>query len=147
MRQCFIFTLVLCLTSWTAREAYALGGDHTREQLAAQCKTCVHGYWINQSDVFFHAGDARALNQQLAKLNGSKLQIVLHTGTKKARSPWDKADRPIDVDWTVTTGPMASGLNSFTATGETRVDIWLGGKIRKDDLTIPEGAKVEEAKP
>ena len=146
MRQMLLFALVLSVANWTAREAQGLGGDHSKDQLTAQGKTCVHGYWINQSDVYFHAGDAKALNQQLAKIPAAKLQVVYHTDTKNARSPWDKADRAIDVDWTITTGPMASSVKSFTGNGETRVDIWLGGKIGKADVVVPEGAKVEEAK-
>ena len=140
-RTTFVWSLLFVLGIYS--EAHALGSDHTKEQIAAQGKTCVHGYWINSSDVYFHAGDVASLNQYLAKQNAAKLNVVFHTGTKKARSPWDTADRPLPVDWTITTGPMVTG--NRTQADRIQVDVWLGGKFKRAEVTVPAEATVTEA--
>lgn len=131
MRTVMTFALALLVTGWCAREASAMGSDHPKKRLAAQGLTCVHGYWINESDVFFYAGDAADFNKfaaELAKRQGAKLQIVIHKGTKKARSPWDKADRDIVVDWSVTTGPIARGVRVAGEADLVRMDLWFWGQ-------------------
>lgn len=148
MRVVTSFALTLLLGSWSFQEAFALGGDHSKERLRAQGPNCVSGYFINESDVFFHAGDAADFNKfaaSLAKKQGARLQIVVHQGTKKARSPWDKADRDIPVDWSMTTGPLARSLGAKGESELVRIDLWLGGKIKKEDVKYPAGAEVVSA--
>jgi hypothetical protein len=139
-----MFLSILCafLTTVSVTEPLPLGADHTPEEIKAQGTTCVHGYWVNQTDVFFHAGDIAALNQYLAKQKGDKLSVQFHQGTKKARSPWDKADRSIDVDWCITTGDWQLSASDADK-GRIRIDVWLGGKIKRDEVKLPDGAKVE----
>ena len=138
-----LFALVLLLAGWGSLEAFALGSDHPKEQLAAQGPNCVHGFFINESDVFFFAGDAADFNRAAAELvrKGTKVQIVVHRGAKKARSPWDKADRDLPTDWSVTTGPMARSP-SVTGPELVRIDVWLGGRIEEADLQYPSEAEI-----
>ena len=148
MRFVTSFALAMVLAGWGSQEAFALGGDHPKERLAAQGRNAVHGYFINESDVFFYSGDAAEFNKfvaDLAKKQGTKLQVVVHKGAKKARSPWDKADRDIPVDWSVTTGPLARGPRAKGEGELVRVDLWLGGKVKKEDVKYPPGAEVVPA--
>ena len=148
MRTLTSFALAVLLAGWGSGAAFASGSDHPKERLAAKGRNCVHGYWVNESDVFFYAGDAADFNKaaaDVAKKQGVKLQVVVHEGAKQARSPWDKADRNIPADWSVTTGPTARG---FRATGESdliRIDLWLGGKVKKENVNYPPDAEVGSA--
>jgi len=149
MRVLNLLAANLFLFAISVHQAFALGADHGKEQLAAQCKNCVHGFFVNESDVFFYTGDAAeftkfATEQAIAMMQQNmKLQIVIHQGTKKARSPWDKADRDIAVDWSITTGPMVLGrrLNK-DETDLVRIDLWLGGHVKKDDIKFPPGIEL-----
>jgi hypothetical protein len=147
MRTVTSFTLALLLAGWGSQEAFALGSDHPKERLVAQGRNCVHGFFVNKSDVYFFAGDAADFNKAAAELakKGSKVQIIVHKGAKKARSPWDKADRDIPADWSVTTGPMARGLQVKGDAELVRIDLWLGGKVKKDDVKYPPGTEVVPA--
>ena len=139
MRTVTSFTLALLVAGWVSQEAFALGSDHPKERLTAQGRNCVHGYFVNESDVYFFAGAAADFNKAAAELakKGTTVQIVVHKGAKKARSPWDKADRDIPADWSVTTGPMARGIRVEGEGKLLRIDLWLGGKIKKDDVRYP----------
>jgi hypothetical protein len=145
MRTVFSFALTLLLAGWASQQALALGSDHPREQLAAQGRNCVHGFFVNKSDVYFFAGDAADFNTAAAELvkKGTRVQIVVHQGAKKARSPWDKADRDIPADWSVTTGPM---VRDVKGAGLVRIDLWLGGRVKKDDVKYPPGTEIVEEK-
>jgi hypothetical protein len=148
MRTVTTFALAVLLAGLGAKEVFASGSDHPKERLAAQARNCVHGYWINQSDVFFYTGDAADFNKfagDLAKKQGAKLQIVVHKGTKQARSLWDKADREIPVDWSVTTGPMAVGARVAGETDLVRIDLWLGGKVKKEAVKYPADSEIVSA--
>jgi hypothetical protein len=110
MARLFLFALALLCSCFTATEALAIGSDHPKgpvtgnelwreglKQLANRPDR-VHGFWVNETDVFFYNGDSKAFNQfadGYGKLKGTALRVVLHAGTKKARSPWDTADRDI----------------------------------------------------
>lgn len=144
MRAVTSLMLAIVLVAWASQEAFAMGGDHPKERVAAQGRNCVHGYFINESDVFFYAGDAAEFNKFAAdqtKKQGSKLRVVVHNGAKKARSPWDKADRDILVDWSMTTGPMAWGARQKGEGEQVRIDLWLGGKVKKEDVKYPPGTE------
>ncbi|MGL4462455.1 MAG: hypothetical protein ACRC1K_09880 [Planctomycetia bacterium] len=144
MRTFTSFTLALLLAGWASREAVALGSDHPKEHLVTQGLNCVHGFFVNASDVFFFAGDAADFNKATAELakKKTKVRVVVHKGAKRARSPWDKADRDVSVDWSVTTGPMAHGPQAKGEGELVRIDLWLGGKVKKDDVKYPPGAEV-----
>ena len=144
-RLCLMPLMTMLLVGWGSEEVLASGSDHPKEKLAVQGENCVHGYCVNQSDVFSFTGDAADFTKfvaDLAKKRGAKLQVVLHQGTKKARSPWDKADRDIPVDWSVTTGPMARGVRIKGETELVRIDLWLGGKLKKEDIKLPPDAEL-----
>ena len=110
MARFSLFALALLGWVFTASEVFALGSDHPKgpvtgnelwpeglKQLANRPDR-VHGFWVNETDVFFYNGDSKAFNQfadGYGKLKGTALRVVLHAGTKKARSPWDTADRDI----------------------------------------------------
>ena len=143
MTRCVRLMLTLVVFGITASSAFGLGADHSKEELARRGPNCVHGYFVNWEDVFFFAGDTAALNKFLegyAKTPDAVLRVVLHPGPKKARSPWDKEDRDIPADWSLYVwnkggpgGPPAP----------TRVDVWLGGKIKLDELRVPANVAVE----
>ena len=141
----------------TTSVALGLGADHVGpvgcsawpkglSELANR-KDRVHGYFVNFTDVFFYSGDTEALNDFLAaygKLQGTTLEVVIHPGPMKARSPWDQKDRDLSVDWQLTTsslGPSSRG-NGIEAKSTTRVDVWVGGKVKLDQLKVPENVKV-----
>jgi hypothetical protein len=149
----------------------ALGGDHpdgnvdkasywTEGMLElANRKDRVHGYFVNTSDVFFYAGDAKALNDFLrdyAKLQDATLELVLHVGKNYARSPWDKADRG-RVDWVLYLskwgrgGLVPGGADprkvEWKFEGKrppciTRVEVWLGDSIQLEKLEVPAHVQV-----
>lgn len=81
--KCLIFGCLLLLISAAAfREVFAASGDFTKEQIAASGKHCVHGFWVNEQNVAFYAGDTAQLNRDLAlHLKGefaSRKIILLH---------------------------------------------------------------------
>ncbi len=146
--SCVPAVAALALAVWGATEARALGGDHGKEQLATRGATCVHGYFINSSDVYFHQGDTAAFNKfvaDAAQAPGAKLRIVVHQGTTHATSPWTKPPAQRPADWSATTGPMASALGGTDPAGTVRIDLWLGGQVKRGQAKFPAGAELAEA--
>lgn len=113
----------------------------------ANSRPRVHGYFVNDEDVLFYAGDTKAFNEfvkQYAAIDGIEREVVLRIGPKKARSPWDKEDRDIDVNWSLYIGgAWAMADRAPGAAMPTRIDVWLGGPIDLAKLEIPEGVKVK----
>jgi hypothetical protein len=141
-----MYILAMLFVFALAASALALGADHPKEQLAAQGKNCVHGYFVNSTDVYFFRGNAEEFNKVAADLvkKGVRLQIRVQAGPKKARSPWDKADRDLAVDWSVTTGPAQGGFRQPNEPETVVLDVWLGGgNIKKDDVVYPSEAEIE----
>lgn len=140
------YLLASLLTLALVTEAFALGADHPKEELAKHGPNCVHGFFVNWIDVFYFAGDATACNAFLAKHAADKgvlVRVKLHAGTKKAASPWDKEDRNLPADWSLTTGDER-GRVAGDDRKIHRVDVWLGGKVKKDELKFPAGVEVEQ---
>jgi hypothetical protein len=153
--------VALALLGWalTAAEVFALGSDHPKGPVSgnelwpaglaevASHPDRVHGFWVNETDVFFYNGDSKAFNEFMdgySKLKGAALRVVLHPGTKKARSPWDKTDRD-PVAWSLT--GSSRPLNEFGAQKAgsryyTRVDVWLGSQVKPEELRIPAHVEV-----
>ncbi|MBN1510638.1 MAG: hypothetical protein JXB13_01360 [Phycisphaerae bacterium] len=109
----------------------------------------VHGFFVNMEDVFFYAGDTAAFNDFLvayARLDNTILQLVIHPGPKKARSPWDKEDRDIAVDWMLYAAAFTrEQLESGQMSGgkvTTKIDLYLGRGIGLDGLRIPHAIQV-----
>ena len=144
MARSALLALVLGWFVLPTPEALALGRDLPKDVLAEQGPNCVHGYMVNWTDTFFFAGDTAAFNKFVegySKRHDLNRRVVLHVGTKKARSPWDKADRDIAVDWSYhvwnTRPPVAGGPPA-----PSRVDVWLGSRIKLEDLRIPANVEV-----
>lgn len=96
MKRLALGCLLLMSSAITSRQAFAVGKDFTKDELAAFGKHCVHGFWVNQQTVLFFAGDAAQLNRDLPKhLEGeyAPRKVVVHPGTKRAESPWDTKAR------------------------------------------------------
>jgi hypothetical protein len=143
MSRLTVTAVALLVWGVAASQALGLGADHPKEELAKRGPNCVHGYFVNWEDVFFFAGDTAALNKFLddyARTPNAELRVVLHPGPKKARSPWDKADRDIPVDWSLYTW-NTGGKGQKPA--PTRVDVWVGAKIKLDELRVPANVTVE----
>ncbi len=123
----------------------AMGADHTREQIVSHGATCVHGYWVNSSDVFFHQGDANDFNRfvtELAKTQSTKLLVVLHPGSLKAQSPWATTDRNVPADWSVTTGPMVRHTRIEGGGNLLQIDLWLGGRVKIEAVRFPSNTEI-----
>lgn len=109
----------------------------------------VHGFFVNMEDVFFYTGDASAFNDFLAAyahLDGTILQLVIHPGPKKARSPWDKVDRDIPVDWSLYAAAFSrEQIESRKVVGGkviSRIDLYLGRNVGLDSLNVPPAIEV-----
>jgi hypothetical protein len=94
--------------------------------------------------VFFYSGETADFNrfvEAYSKLENVELRVVIHAGATKARSPWGNADRDIPADWSYyvwNTGPVAKGSKP----APTRVDVWLGSRIKLEELRIPANVEV-----
>src|SRR5262249_17849404 len=108
----------------------------------------VHGYWVNETDVFFYNGDSKAFNEfadGYSQLKGTQLRVVLHAGTKKARSPWDTAARDIPDAWSLHAPSDPLDKDGVPKAGNgyyTRVDVWLGSQVKLEELRIPANVEV-----
>ena len=149
MRRLFIFALIVALFSLSASQALAIGRDLPKDYLEdhgqlVKGQIPVHGFMVNWEDVFFYSGDTAAFNkfvEAYSKLENVEHRIVIHAGSKKARSPWDKEDRDIPADWSYyvwNTGPVPKGSKPAPA----KVDVWLGSRIKLEELRIPANVEV-----
>jgi hypothetical protein len=149
MRRSLILTLAIGLLPVFVSEALALGRDLPKDYLEVHGQLVkgqvpVHGYMVNWEDVFFYAGDTADFNrfaEAYSKLEHLELHIVIHAGAKMARSPWGSPDRDIPADWSYyvwNTGSTAKDGKPAPA----RVDVWLGSRIKLEDLRIPSNVKV-----
>jgi hypothetical protein len=135
--------LALALAILATPAVHAEGGDYPKERLAQQGANCVHGYYVNWEDTFFYAGETAAFNkfvEAYGKRDDVKLRVVIHSGTKRARSPWDQGDRDIAVDWSLYV--WNTGTIDPKNLGPSRVDVWLGSRIKLVELRIPANIEV-----
>jgi hypothetical protein len=150
-----LLPLVVCVPLLLPVPALGLGADHPKGPISADNASWpqglldlanrpdrVHGFWVNDVDVFFYAGDSKALHDFLAayaKLKDTQLRVVLHPGRGEARSPWDRTARgPADWRLYVEAGnPDPMGPRTLS-----RVDVWLGGGVRLADLRVPPNVAV-----
>ena len=109
----------------------------------------VHGYSVNREDHFFFEGDTAALNDFLtrySKLPDTKLHVVIHPGRLAVRS-WDEQPLDMVADWQLYATPFTreqvqrDGVKPGPFV--TRVDVWLGGSVRLENLAVPEDVSVE----
>lgn len=110
---------------------------------------CVLSSFVNDSEIWWLAGDAEALQALLSWLQAttyatdgrSRLEIVLHEGTPVVEA-LGEAHPGLSADWRLTLsgerrrkrrrGPMDT-------IAWARLDVWLGGRIAPDRLRIPDG--------
>jgi len=137
-----LLTLLLPAIVW------GLGADHPPgpiggtgawpQELKALVNTDnrVHGFFVNGEDILFFRGNTAKLNEFLtkySKLQNVKHQVVLHPGELDVRSPWDKVPRDIQGDWRVYAGSRLGKKEPFAV----RVEIWLGGQVKLEELRVP----------
>jgi hypothetical protein len=140
-----LFGIIFVAITAAATDAFALGSDLSKAELSSAGKHCVHGFWVNEQTVLFFAGDANQLNRDLPKyLEGSyaSRKVVIHAGTTRAKSPWDKQARDTLADWSVNTFDDPADAAQATPRMRLQIDLWLGSKIALDDLRIPDGFEV-----
>jgi len=109
----------------------------------ANSRLSVHGYDINGGIYLFYAGDTSAFNEfvkRYASVSGMTHEVVLYVGPKNARSPWDKADRNIGVNW----GFLVPDVMTIVdlAPLPTHIDLWLGGDIDLAKFATPKSVSV-----
>jgi hypothetical protein len=155
--------------------AFALGADHPNDRPVTASTNWpagleelvnstnrVHGFFVNQEDVFFYSGDAAALTAFLrdyARLEGvTDKCLIQHSGVGEAKSPWAKAGQP--CDWKLDACPKGwrniatlskGGTNSVEALQEAakepgyvvEVHLWTGGRIALDQVDVPKNVEVK----
>jgi hypothetical protein len=149
MRQFLALALIASLLHISSAETLGIGRDLPKDYLErhgqlVEGQKPVHGYLVNWEDVFFYAGDTGDFNrfaEAYSKLENVELRIVIHAGATKARSPWGQKDRDIPADWSYSvwnTARAAKGGKPAPA----RVDVWLGSRIKLEEVRIPANVKV-----
>src|SRR5215472_10698065 len=89
----------------------------------------VHGFFVNDGDVFFFSGSANSFTQFLQKyseIQGTveKHRLILHEGAGEAKSPWAKTGRL--CDWQLS--GRGNGWNAGVLTNyDLVVHFWTGG--------------------
>ncbi len=172
MARYIVGLLFAVLVGNATSQAFALASDYSKEQLKSSGnvggQVPIHGYWVNSADVFFYAGEAKAFNQFVeaySKLKHAKLKVVIHPGATNASSPWDKGPRNEPADWSLyvsNTGDWNTGDPlkppaevpgrqegdnvTARAPAPTRVDVWVGPRLKLRDLRIPAGLDVTASK-
>lgn len=145
MKRWMILMSVLVVGNMSDQEVFAAGNDFTQEQIAYAGKHCVHGFWLNEQIVVFYAGDTAQLNRDLPRyLEGqyATRKVVIHVGTKRAESPWDTKPRDTFADWSVNTWDDWEDAVQSVPRMRMQIDIWLGSRIKLEDLRIPEEFEV-----
>jgi hypothetical protein len=68
----------------------------------------------------------------------------LHPGKPELQSPWDGRPRAIVADWKRYAAPHdEAGARPEAGEFVTRVDVWLGGAVKWDQLRVPANVPVE----
>ena len=104
----------------------------------------VHGYFVNDADVFFFSGDAATFTkflQDYSKIGGTVNQhrLILHGGAGQAYSPWGTTNQP--CDWELS-GLGNGWRNGIITNYLLEVHFWTGGKILLDQVVIPKNVEV-----
>jgi hypothetical protein len=129
----------------------------------------VHGYFVNSEDVFFYAGNTKALNEFMslfAELEHTNLEISINQSLTHASSPWDKAERETVANWQLYSAPydehawhtamtkireaqgddieaLRAKTKEFSDGPEVaRLQFRVGGEIELEKLDIPQHIKL-----
>jgi hypothetical protein len=174
----FVWAIITWALIITTRSAFGLGSDYPNERPVTASTNWpkgldklvnstnrVHGFFVNQEDMFFFSGNASDLTAFLrdyAQLDGVvSRRLILHDGVGEAKSPWDKAGRP--CDWKLYVCPKGwhnigvlsrQGTNSVEVLRKaahepgyvSEVHFWTGGRIAKDQVEIPKNVEVKKEK-
>ena len=121
----------------------------------------VHGFFVNENDLFFFQGGVADLNsflQAYSKIEGIEgHELDVHEGVGDAKSPWEKV--PLACDWSLTGCPKSwSKVHELSAQGTNSVEtlraaskvtgyvltvnFWTDGRIAFDQIKVPENVKV-----
>lgn len=142
----------ICLTVLTllslAPAAFALGGEHGKGDPKRPISSSawpagvtelvnrtdrIGGFWINQSDVFYYAGDAAAFNTFLARyaaVKAAPLRLVLQGW---GGAPWHK-ELTVRYDWRLS----LIGWRTF----DVQVAFPLDGRIPLKAITVPANVEI-----
>lgn len=142
-------------------KAVGLGGDHPNnlpvrsngnwpEGMAELVNNAhrVHGFFVNDVDVFFFSGSATnfaAFLESYSKIRGiiDRHRLILHEGVGEAKSPWGKIGRA--CDWELY--GRGNGWRGGVITNYVlEVHLWTGGRISLDRITVPANIEVTKAK-
>jgi hypothetical protein len=155
-KVCLIVILVALI--FTSRDALANSADYpTNTPVSNQAwppgmtnlvniTNRVHGFFVNDSDVFSFSGSAtnfEAFLADYAKIEGTVHQhrLILHEGMAAASSPWDKDKSRVPCDWELH-GLMNGWRNGVITNYTLEVHFWTGGKIALDKVSIPKNIEV-----
>lgn len=131
--------------------AFALGGDTRACALDWEVaglspdllEDCVHHYFVIGTDVFFFAGDAAAVGEQMKRLAAlAPLSVTLHSGAPDVRSPWDDAPREVAADWRASLDFSCGRRGKDCRLVATRIHLWVGGGVDAAEVTFPTRAEV-----
>src|SRR5207249_6119341 len=113
-REMLSRTLPGCALMFLCWKAFGLGADYRNDMPVrstghwpagmtdlVNITNRVHGFFVNDSDVFFFSGSATnfsAFLQDYSKIQGTvdKHRLILHEGLGEAKSPWGKTGKPCD---------------------------------------------------
>ncbi|HEX5397416.1 MAG TPA: hypothetical protein VFY06_00010 [Verrucomicrobiae bacterium] len=160
LRDCANAVIIACVITLVGWNAFGLGADHPDGQpvtssiwpvgMTALVNTTnrIHGFFVNDEDVFFFAGSATNISSFLedySKIGGTvdKHRLILHGGVGEAKSPWETNARP--CDWELY--GQGNGWNNGICTNYIlEVHFWTGGKIALNQVVIPKNVEVTKAK-
>lgn len=154
MKRSTVGLLVLAMLGFAAAEAFALLIPFSKERIAAHGKYCVHGYDGNFGAVgVYYAGDAAALNEHLLETAKQlreptfatpvvSRKIILHPGPMILPEYLER-ERRTSTDWLQTTW---FELETTKAEMHLQIDVWIGGRIKLDELRIPAEFTVESGR-
>ena len=160
-RQIVSTALIGCALVCGCEQAFGLGSDHPNgkpvrsnghwpagmEDLV-NITNRVHGFFVNDEDVFFFSGSATNFSrflQEFSKIQGTvdRHRLVLHEGVGEAKSPWEKIGQP--CDWKLY--GRGNGWKDGAITNYVlEVHFWTGGRIALHDVTIPKNVEIEKVK-
>jgi hypothetical protein len=156
----FLFATALAgAIAFAGWNAFGLGADYPNGQPATQQQwpegmaslvnttNRIHGFFENDSDVFFFAGNATDFSSFLedySKIGGTvdRHRLILHKGAGEAKSPWETNGRA--CDWKLF-GRGNGWANGVITNYVLEVHFWTGGKIALDQAAIPKNVEVMKA--
>ena len=172
----FVWALVTCASIIATRSAFAVGYDYANDRPVTgstnwpkgldkliNSTNRVHGFFVNQEDIFFFSGGATELTaflQGYSQIEGIEdRRMILHDGIGKAKSPWNKTGRP--CDWKLYVCPKGwhnirelskQGTNSVEVLRKaakepgyiSEVHFWTGGSIALDQVEVPKDVEIKK---